>query len=246
VDLVPKFEPAPSKPPEAQVWMDEAEKTFAALDIPENKRVEYASYLLTGRANNWWMSSRRHMPEVVTWQMFQQAFFMEFLPDSAKQKMLQEYYSLQQGKLSVEEYEAELHRLMRFLPDALKEGEEAKASRFITGLEHEIKYQVNLMDLNNYSAVVNKAKIVEQGLSRVKNREPQRGQIFLGKRPATSGVSQDKGKRPFVQPFRSVVQSSDKRCPRCLGPRDIKRLQVGRECLFLMWEAWAQEQCLHR
>jgi len=88
--------------------------------------------------------------------------------------------------MTVEEYEAELHQLMRFLPDALKDSEEAKVSRFITGLEPEIQYQVNMMDLTNYSAVVNKAKVVEQGLSRIRNKEPQRNQIYLGKRPAPS------------------------------------------------------------
>src|SRR5262249_51248990 len=222
VDLVPKFEPVPGKPLGAQMWIEEIEKTFSALEIPEFKKVEYASYMLTGRANDWWSSTRRHMTGAITWQVFQQAFFREFFPDSLKQKMLQEYYTLQQGKLTVEEYGAELHRLMRFLPDALKESEEAKVSRFITGLEPEIQYQVNLMDLNSYSAVVNKAKTVEQGLSRIKSREPQRSQIYLGKRPATGSVTQDKGKRPFVQPFKSITQSLDKRCPRCFGPHDLK------------------------
>ena len=52
VDLVYKFEPHIGKPLEAQLWIEEVEKTFAALDIPDNKKVEYASYLLIGRANN--------------------------------------------------------------------------------------------------------------------------------------------------------------------------------------------------
>ena len=65
VDLVRKFEPVPGKPLEAQMWMDEVEKTFAALDIPENKKVEHASFLLTGRANNWWLSTERHMSNII-------------------------------------------------------------------------------------------------------------------------------------------------------------------------------------
>ena len=64
----------------------------------------------------------------------------------------------------VEEYEAELHILMRFLSDPLKESEDAKVSRFITRLELEIQYQVNFMELNNYAAIISKAKTIEQGL----------------------------------------------------------------------------------
>jgi len=66
VDLVYKFKPQPGKPLEAQLWMEEVEKTFAALDIPEQKKVEFASYLLIGRANNWWLSTKRLMAGVVT------------------------------------------------------------------------------------------------------------------------------------------------------------------------------------
>ena len=95
VDLVYKFEPHIGKPLEAQLWIEEVEKTFAALDIPDNKKVEYASYLLIGRANNWWMSTRRHMTGAITWETFKQAFYKEFFPDSVKQNMLQEYYTLQ-------------------------------------------------------------------------------------------------------------------------------------------------------
>ena len=111
---------------------------------------------------------------------------------------------------------------MRFLPDPLKDSEEAKISRFITGLEPEIQYQVNLMDLNNYAAVVNKAKTVERGLNRIKRRESQKSQNFYGKRPVATVLYQDKGKRPATQQVRPAFQSTGKKCIRCFGPHDIK------------------------
>lgn len=49
--------------------------------------------------------------------------------------MLQEYYSLQQVRMSVKEYEIELNRLRRFIPEALKTSEEAKVSRFVIRLK---------------------------------------------------------------------------------------------------------------
>ena len=75
---------------------------------------------------------------------------------------------------------------MRFLPEPLRASEEAKKSRFITGLESQIQYQVNLMDALTYSTVVNKAKMVEQGLNMIKEHEAPKGQVVLGKTLATN------------------------------------------------------------
>ena len=69
VDLVPKFEPQLGKPLQPQLWMEEVEKTFSALEIPDNKKVEYASYLFTGVANNWWLSAKRNIRGVITWEV---------------------------------------------------------------------------------------------------------------------------------------------------------------------------------
>ena len=63
---------------------------------------------------------------------------------------------------------------MRFMPESLKASEETKKSSFIIGLEPQIKYHVNLMELATYSAAVNKAKMVEQGLNGIKSHEAQK------------------------------------------------------------------------
>ena len=63
----------------------------------------------------------------------------------------------------MEEYESELSRLMRFLPDAMKGNEEVRKSRFLTSLKAQIASVVNTFELTTYAAVVNKAKLVEQG-----------------------------------------------------------------------------------
>lgn len=66
VDLIYKFKLKPRRPLDAQLWMEEVEKTFASIDILGNKKVEYVSYLLIGRANNWWMSTKRLMTREIT------------------------------------------------------------------------------------------------------------------------------------------------------------------------------------
>lgn len=62
-----------------------------------------------------------------------------------------------------EEYDVELNRLMRFLPEALKDNEEAKKGRFIIGLNAQLQGHVNTFELTTYATEVNKAKLVLQG-----------------------------------------------------------------------------------
>ena len=63
---------------------------------------------------------------------------MKFFPENVRQQMLQDFYTLQQDNRTVEEYESELSRLMRFLPYAMKGNEEARKSNFLTGFKTQI------------------------------------------------------------------------------------------------------------
>ena len=85
---MPKFEPLLGKPLKPQLWMEEVEKTFSALEMPENKKVEYASFLLIGTTNNWWLSAKRNIRGAITWAMFQQAFYAKYFPKSTKNQLL--------------------------------------------------------------------------------------------------------------------------------------------------------------
>lgn len=49
-----------------------------------------------------------------------------------------EFYTLQYGKKALEEYGAEMNKLMRFLPKDMKANEKAKISKLVTGLDAKI------------------------------------------------------------------------------------------------------------
>ena len=222
MELVPKFYPEAGKHLEAEWWVEEIEKTFTALEVPEHKKVDYATYVLREDANNWWSSTRNMAGGPMTWDQFKQAFYMKFFPANIRQQMLQDFYTLQQGNRTVEEYESELSRLMRFLPKAMRGDEEARKGRFLTGLKAQITSVVNNFELTTYAAVVNKAKLVEQGQKKVQEQESSKGQIILGKRPATAIVMQDKGKRPMTHQASAVNQIAGLKCSRCNGPHEVK------------------------
>ena len=65
----------------AQTWIKESEKAIALARIPEDKKIEYASYYLKNGANFWCESARAIEPKgVITWDRFKELFKEKYLP----------------------------------------------------------------------------------------------------------------------------------------------------------------------
>ena len=77
--------------------------------------------------------------------------------------MQREFYALQKGSKTVAEFERELNRLMKFAPNAFKNDEKARMQRFLYGLDPQLQHEVRAFELTKYCALVNKAKLLEQG-----------------------------------------------------------------------------------
>ena len=99
---------------------------------------------------------------------------------------------------------------------------EARMGRFLTGLKAQIASVVNSFELTTYAAVVNKAKLVEQGQKKVHEEERPKEQTVLGKRPATSVVMQERNKSPMTSQTSVVNEMAGLRCNRCHGPHVMK------------------------
>ena len=71
---------------------------------------------------------------------------------------------MEQGNLTVNQYEAKFAKLARFSPTLVAD-EDSKARRFEEGLRPRIKTQVMAFELTTYRVVVNKALLIERGLN---------------------------------------------------------------------------------
>jgi len=62
---------------QADQWIRELEKTFRATFFPEDKKLVFATYLLSGEAEFWWMGAQQTMEaraEVLDWESFRVKF----------------------------------------------------------------------------------------------------------------------------------------------------------------------------
>jgi len=71
-------------PDEAHAWLRECEKIFRVLACTEAQQLSFATFLLVGDAEYWWMGMQQQMQtcqEEVNWTNFRTRFLEKYFPD---------------------------------------------------------------------------------------------------------------------------------------------------------------------
>jgi hypothetical protein len=222
----PSFEGS-TEPLVAEKWLTEMEKAFRVLKCAEEEKVNYATYMLQGDAYDWWRmeeDKHNHDPESYTWEMFKAAFYEKYFPTSVRRQKEREFIKLEQGNMTVSQYEAEFARLARFAPTLVAE-EDSKARRFEEGLRPRIKTSVIAFELTTYRAVVNKALLIERGLNETQaDREDRQKKKPRPTGPQSGQSSGGQAKRLGNQTTTGNAQSSCSRCGRSHAEKDCRWL----------------------
>ncbi|KAL0534048.1 hypothetical protein IC582_028325 [Cucumis melo] len=74
----------------------------------------------------------------ITWQQFKESFYAKFFSASLRDAKRQEFLYLEQGDMTVEQYDAEFDMLSRFAPEMIAT-EAARADKFVRGLRLDIQ-----------------------------------------------------------------------------------------------------------
>ena len=91
---------------------------------------------MNGSAKQWWrdyISSRPAGSPLLSWTQFTQVFLDKFVPDSERESKRAEFEGLQQGGMSVAEYESKFHALARHASIILPT-EAERVRRFVKGM----------------------------------------------------------------------------------------------------------------
>ncbi|KAJ9699024.1 hypothetical protein PVL29_007877 [Vitis rotundifolia] len=105
----------------AEHWLRRMKRILEGLDIPEERRVSLAAYMLVGKADFWWESMKRvHDIGVMTWEEFERIFLSKYFGEVAKHAKRMEFEHLIQGTMSVLEYESRFSELSRFALGMIK------------------------------------------------------------------------------------------------------------------------------
>ncbi|XP_058079941.1 uncharacterized protein LOC131228127 [Magnolia sinica] len=156
-----------SDPSIAEDWLKQIEKVLEAMNCPDDQKVRLASFILQGEADVWWRAAKRMVPanHVWTWNEFQEKFREKHFPKAYRTQKMVEFSKLEQGSMSVAQYEAKFAELAGYVPKVM-EDEDYKITKFEEGLRHNIRTKFCCVDVKKYSEVVDKALRAEQDTER--------------------------------------------------------------------------------
>ncbi|CAL8993984.1 unnamed protein product [Prunus brigantina] len=177
-------------PAMAEEWIEKIERVMEIMRVPQDQRVALATFFLTRNARHWWESIKRRYqdPAAITWQVFRAAFDGQYYPLAYQNLKMEEFLQLEQGVMTVLEYEKKFHELSKYcIP--LVEDENKKCQLFTRGLKPSIRDIVISQRLTNFGDLVMSASLIESSQMMVRAREPRRGQFDMG------GFSQGPSKR---------------------------------------------------
>ena len=125
--------------------------------------VTFSAFLLRDRALEWWRVVQRRCSEGVSWAQFKEEFTNKFVPASYKDAKAEEFFRLEQGTLSVIDYERRFSELIRHVP-FIRGDEVSKTKSFAVGLSPAIRTTVASTAHTQYGQLVEAAVRVERSL----------------------------------------------------------------------------------
>jgi hypothetical protein len=125
--------------------------------------MHFASFRLLRPARDWWLRKKEEYDlrqQVWTWTEFLAEFKKKFIPCWVMERREHEFFNLQQGNRTVEEYAAEFTRLSKSCP-VLVTAETDRVRRFTKGLRLDLQKALIGMVPATFSAAVETATRIE-------------------------------------------------------------------------------------
>ncbi|GKV34371.1 hypothetical protein SLEP1_g42748 [Rubroshorea leprosula] len=169
---------------QVESWITEVERGFYLLHVSDDLKVNVGTYMLSGKALTWWESYRKlHQgePELNTWDGFKKVFMREYISDSKRRELQREFADLKQGSGTIEKYKEEFDRYLPFVGGQVGD-EQAKADKFLWGLNSDIYLAVNQFKPATYREAADRAIDQEKAMARVKSSGQPSVGSSLGKR----------------------------------------------------------------
>jgi hypothetical protein len=195
-------------PLEALEWIQNTEKVFRITRVLDDDKVNYATTMFKSRALTWWNATFASLSETdkecKSWESFKTRFNKQYCPADLQRRLEKEFLDLNQGKMSVVDYETEFNHKAQFATRFLTT-EQERIDHFIDGLRPEIRDVVANRDISEFEKAVESARRREHDLNR-SDRNP----TPPAKRPRVEGAT-SAPTHPFSRNFNSRYAQSQNR-----------------------------------
>ena len=144
-------------------WLEGNELVYQVMQCIDEQMVIFSAFLLRDRALEWWRAVLRRCPEGVSWAQFKEEFTDKFVPASYRDANAEEFFRLEQGTLSITDYERSFSELARHVP-FIRDDKVSKTKRFAVGLSPTIRTTVASIAHTQYNQVVEAAVRAERSM----------------------------------------------------------------------------------
>ena len=133
---------------------------FRVLPCTDTQKVAFVTFTFKGEAYEWWLLTLERESNM-TWQKFIEVFNKKYCPNSLREQKAAEFLILEQGNMTVVEYETKFTSLGRFATYVINT-EERKARKFERGLRKFIRDPIEMQRLSTYAEVIDRAYMAEK------------------------------------------------------------------------------------
>jgi hypothetical protein len=149
-------------PREADDWLRVIETKLNLTVCSDEECVTIAAHQLEGPAKAWWDNYTATHPNLafITWLEFCEAFREQYLPGELLVQKAQEFRTMTQGAMRVEEYERHFMKMMRYAPYDTNT-DQKKQFWFLRGLHHGLRQALKASEHKSLRHLVNRAIAVE-------------------------------------------------------------------------------------
>ncbi|XP_015078162.1 uncharacterized protein LOC107021966 [Solanum pennellii] len=172
------------------------QEQLQSLSLLESRGADFTAHHFGGPARQWWRTYRESRPAGsphISWSEFSEAFLARFMPRSVKDRLRDQFSRLEQGSMTVSEYEARFHELSRHATMILPtEGERVRC--FVRGLRYRLRVDTEHMVSagRSFLDVVDHARSMEHI-----HREAQGGSDKRARYQGSYSESQTRGRDSY-------------------------------------------------
>ncbi|XP_027337004.1 uncharacterized protein LOC113850623 [Abrus precatorius] len=149
-------------------WIADVERVFSSMDCQEEHKVDYATFMLIGKVEDWWKITSDILSKegrFVTWDTFKTSFLENHFPGDLKKQEEREVLRLKQGEMLVKKYAVKFHELMKYwIYFQQKNDDKDWCNQFENGLRSDLRKVVSIFQLMDLPTLVSKCIMLEDSL----------------------------------------------------------------------------------
>jgi hypothetical protein len=163
----PSFDGENKKGEDEETWLLGMRKYFQLHNYSSNEKSRIAPYHLQGKESMWWdwLKQVKNLDEKrISWKQFKRYFQQQYLLEKYYDNNMQEFFELNLGNMTMDEYERKLFKLLRYV--SFIKDDKVKIQKFLSRLSSFYRDKIQFDEPRNLEESIRKTKYLYE-----KNRE---------------------------------------------------------------------------